>query len=267
MRPARLLLAALLLLSAVASRASAEEDRGPVRLDPKAEAAVVDYARGVTDDILGALRGEADARDALQERAAKPSSYLDELVRFDRATREEGTVVGVAPAGFDVDATLWYGFVPMGAAQLHFYLDEEGARLVRLRGHAPDASVFGSPRGPEWKGDAGEAFGVLARDILDAVVQGRCDALPVLAVAPEGSLPEDPEVAARVRRNLRRMQQQSERACRALTGHVFDRLVWRVGSLSGVVVLADGRRLPFEQALVAGPDGRVRLGHLSPPRR
>jgi hypothetical protein len=260
MRYMNSLLLACLLLCIQLSPASAAES---VSLDGDASKQVQRFLDEVSGGLHGATLGQGEARNTLMARAMMPRFFSDELDVFATKANEDGGAASVKLTGFEVNATLWLGVIPVEKVSLFFWVGENEFRVLKLdRDESHTLAFFGEPQASTWSGETAEAFGTLADKILKAASQGQCGSVPLVR-------PSDVMAGKKVPKAAKVIEDQAARStrdCSALSGMPYNRLTWKLGPTSGVVTTRKKAKLGFGFELLAGPERDVRVYRLTRPQ-
>ena len=249
----------------------------PVNAAGKAEAeawkldeTTAQHIRGFLDDIstqlTGAVKSDLAARKAILEHAMMPRFFGNELDAFRAEAAKIGEVESVRLTGFEVQATLWFGLLPLEDIELFFWVGKKDLKLLRMQRKRRNVVAFGRRPSPGWAGPVPEAFGALADQILRAAVDGRCETLPL--VGPEDYrevLPRDRKAAKRTRDHLDRVRAGVAGTCKKIVGTPYHRVTWRLGDGGGLVTTRKKDKMTFRFEFVAGPKRDVRIYRLGKP--
>lgn len=253
-------LLAALMLCALVSPAQASDS---VTLNGDASDQVRRFFNEISEGLHGATRGQSEARNVLMGRAMMPRFFSDELNVFTSKANEDGSVAGVKLTGFEVQATLWLGVLPVEAVSLFFWVGERELRVLKLdRDQSHEPTLFREPKAPTWSGETALAFGALADTILRAASAGLCDALPLVRSSDVMKGAKIPKAAQIIEAQAER----SRRDCASLSGMPYHRITWKLGPASGVVTTRKKAKLGFGFELLAGPERDVRMYRLTRPQ-
>jgi hypothetical protein len=240
---------------------------GTLVFDPGASEVIEGYFGALEQGLLKVLGGEARAVDVLGPLGQHPEQFRDQVRNFGDQARQLGAIAEPRITGFEVEATLWYGIVPMGKVQLFFWRQGKELRLLRWSGLGEaDLHFFDRGAAPRWREGPGLAMGKVARQVLDAGTRGACGELPVVRdedLPPV--LPKDEAKRAKTFVHLDRFRRRVAEQCGTLFGTPFDHVTWRFGEAGGVLKSADGEVFSFRVSLTPGADGQIALDLLTAP--
>ena len=196
-------------------------------------------------------------------RAMMPRFFSDELNLFASKANEDGMVESVKLTGFEVNATLWLGMLPVEKVSLFFWIGEREIRLLKFdRDENHGMTLFSDPGAPKWNGETALAFGALAEKVLKPASVGRCESLPLVRPSDVMRGKMDPRASQAIEAQAAR----STGDCAALSGMPYNRLTWKLGPTSGVVTTRKKAKLGFGFELLAGPERDVRVYRLTRPQ-
>ena len=250
----------LVLLVATSPAASAES----LSLDGDAAEQVRRLLDELSGGLIGAAKGEAEARNALLARAIMPRFFSEELNVFTSRANEEGQVRDIKITGFEVQATLWLGLLPVEKVALFFWVGDDEIRLLKFdRDESHQIDFFGAPGAPSWAGETALAFGTLAEKVLKTASQGQCQDIPL--VRPSDVM-KGKKKAPRATEAIEAQKARSDADCAAFSGMPFNRMTWKLGPASGVVTTRKKAKLGFGLELLAGPERDIRVYRLTRPQ-
>ena len=252
-------IASLALLVTVSPYASAET----LRLDGEPAQQVRRILDELSGGLIGATKGQSEARNALMTRAMMPRFFSDEINVFTSKANEDGEVRDIKLTGFEVQATLWLGLIPVEKASLFFWVGDDEIRILRFnRDERHVMTFFGAPSAPNWAGETALAFGTLAEKVLKTASMGQCEDIPFVRPSDVMRGKKNP----RASQALEAQKARSDANCAALSGMPFNRMTWKLGPASGMVTTRKKAKLGFGLELLAGPERDIRVYRLTRPQ-
>ncbi len=254
-----------LLLGAALAAPEPAADREKA-LDQEAVTAVRAALEPIAERLELAARGDAEAKQALGREATDPlaGSQLDAWVA---GARQVEGAADVKLVGFEVQATLWFGIVPLQQVELYYWLTDDGARVLRMTMGERQLPVFGVPDA-RWSGTAGEGLERLVSQVLGAARERQCDTLPVVTTEDyQAALPAGERAAKATISYLDRFRREVRGTCQGLAGVPYNHVTWRVTDIGGVVKAeqAQGASRSFRMLVEQRPDGALGLERISTP--
>ena len=217
----------------------------------------------ISEDLHGVTQGKAEDHKALLSRAMMPRFFGEELEVFVTRANEDGGASDIKLTGFEVQATLWFGLIPVEKVSLFFWVGDEELRVLKFdRDEQHAMGFFGAPSAQNWSGDTAIAFGSLAEKVLKTASMGRCEDLPLVRPTDVMREAKDP----RASKAIEAQGARSDADCLALSGMPFNRLTWKLGPASGVVTTRKKTKLGFGFELLAGPERNIRVYRLTRPQ-
>ena len=242
-------------------------------------AAAPDASPGVTlnaylDQVSGYLTrsvgGEESERDAARAELAmlgiSPRAMSRDLARFTRSAGRHGAVTSVRMTSLEVDATLWYGVVPVRDVKLVLWPSPDGFRLLRMTPYNLPMDPFKRRAAAAWSGPVGTAVGSIVGSMLRTTTSGACNEIPLVTQRDYAKvLPPDKQAAKKTVDKLESFRAKVHDVCKQLSGTPWHRVTWRLGDMGGVVTTDREAKMTFRVSLVPSEEGVVKLHGLRQP--
>lgn len=263
MRRLQIGIACVLLLAAPAEGSASEVDAEAVKMTRS-------FLAGLAGDIKGAVDGVDGGRERLLQRGRLKASLGREIDRMNELVRQAGDPEAVRFATFVIHATVWFGVLPLKEIELHMIMAADKVRLLRTAVRDTRRRVFGRPSATEWRGEGATAIGQITTQMVRAMTDGKCDALPRIGPEDhEAFLPPKGKARTHTLDVFGRFDKTIQRHCETLHKTPNHRVTWRFGELGGSIVTLGAKPVPFKLTMAADPEGAPQITHLRaiPPRK
>jgi hypothetical protein len=235
----------------------------PGGLDAQAVKAARSFLGGLATDLQAAAAGADGAREQLLSRGRLEDALGRELDQLVKLTREAGGLTSVRFNTFALHATVWFGVVPLKEVELHMLMAPDRMRLLRTVVRDTRLRVFGRPPATTWTGDGAKAFGALANQMVRAMTDGDCKALPRIRPADHKAfMPTKRKARKNTLSVFERFGKMIDQGCEALDKVPHHVTTWRFGEVGGTVTTEGASSVAFKMSLSHDAEGAPQIFHL-----
>ena len=235
----------------------------PAELDAEAVKAARGFLGSLAADIQGATAGTEGARERLLKRGRLEDALGREVDQLAKLAREAGGLKSMHFNTFVLHATVWFGVVPLKEVELHMIMAPDRLRLMRTVVRDTRLRIFGRPAATTWTGDGPKSFGALANQMVRAMTDGECEALPRIRPADHKAfMPAKRKARKNTLSVFERFGKMIDEGCEALNKVPHHVITWRFGELGGTVRTEGSSSVAFKLTLSHDAKGAPQIFHL-----